>query len=395
MSLAPLAWLVALAGCGLAPLHRTAPGEAVHGPEVRYRFGEPQDEAGRWLLAEIPGARWDPGLLAAARELAAAASEPSARLVPDATLLAQARAGFPGDARFSRLYTGGALPEALIAEARAVKGAAAGLDVALASRRYGDGTVLWVLGAAPHWMEIDPIPRDLSLDDPLPLQVGADDGASFELFVAPPDGAVVTIHLGAGLTRYVDLFHVPGRYDLEVVDLGPDYARVVLTFSVFVEAPPPPMGRLPSGLEPQDPMAATAWLYRALNERRRGAGLAPVAPFPGFEPLAREHAAFMASSGVLGHTIPGLTDGVAARAWEQFHPRARHYEDLAAAFTAEEALDLAWGSPGHRRNLLCEDCTHAAIGVALEPTAGGPARLFVTWELLAFPEGAPRALDRH
>ena len=79
----------------------------------------------------------------------------------------------------------------------------------------------------------------------------------------------------------------------------------------------------------------------------------------------------MASSGILGHVIPGVSDGVGARAWEDFHPRAQHYEDLAAAFSAEEALELVWGSPGHRRNLLCESCTHASIGVALEPVVSG------------------------
>jgi hypothetical protein len=388
-----LALGVLAAGCGLR--HPTGPAEIPRAPEVRYRIGEPRDEAGRWLLDQVAGARWDPGLLAATRELAAAAADPTSRLAPAATALAQARAGFPGDARFSRLYTGGALPEALVAEARSLGDAAPALDVALASRRFGDGTVLWVLGAAPHWAEIDPIPRDLALDDTLPLQVEADGAADLDLFVAPPEGPVAVVPLSAGMTRYVDTFHVPGRYDLEVVDLARDRARVVLTFSIFVEIPPPPLGRLPSTLDPADPVAATAWLYEALDARRRAAGLAAVEPFPLFEPLAREHSAFMAASGVVDHRIAGLTDGVAARAWEQFHPRARHYEDLAAAFTAEEALDLAWGSPGHRRNLLCEECTHAAIGVALEPTAQGPARLFVTWELLAFPDGVPFAIGRH
>jgi hypothetical protein len=364
-------------------------------PQVRYRVGEPQDEAGRWLLDQLPKARWDPALLAATRELSGAAIDPAARLTPSAAQLATARAGFPGDARFARLYNGGALPRALVEDARAAMGDAPGLDVALASRRFADGTVLWVLGVAPHWGEVDPFPRDLALDQPLAVQVELSSSRDLQLFVAPPTGPVTSLGMSSGVARWVDLFHVPGIYLLEVVDVGRDRSRVVFDMAVFVEQEPPPMLPLPTGVATPHVVEATAWLYQALNEHRRAAGLAPVERFEPFEPLAREHAALMASSGVLAHVIPGVAEGVGERAWSTFHPRAEHYENLAAAFSAEEALELVWSSPGHRRNLLCEHCTHASIGVALEPAIGGPARLYVTWELLAFPAGVPVALPEH
>ena len=143
-----------------------------------------------------------------------------------------------------------------------------------------------------------------------------------------------------------------------------------------------------------DPRAATECLYETLATRRIEAGLPALTRFPGFEPLAREHSAYMASSRVLGHAIPGVTQGVADAAWERFHPKARHTEDVAAAYTVKEAFDFVWGSPGHRRNLLCLDCTHVSIGSALEPVATGPARLFVTWELLSFPDGTPVEIQK-
>jgi hypothetical protein len=363
--------------------------------QVRYRHGDPPDEAGRWLLEQLPDARWDPALLAAARELSGASADPTSRITPAAVQRATARAGFPGDARFARLYNGGAMPRGLVADALAALGDAPALDVALASRRFADGTVLWVMGVAPHWGEVDPFPRDLDLDEPLALQVEIPDARELQLFVAPPHGPVVPLSMSPGVARWVDLFHVPGWYLIEVVDVGRDRSRVAFDMSVFVEMDPPPMEQLPTGLSTPDPREATTWLYRSLNELRHEAGLAPVQRFEPFEPLAREHAALMASSGVLDHTIPGLTQGVGHRAWQDFHPRAQHYENLAAAYTAQEALELVWSSPGHRRNLLCEGCTHAAIGVALEPVVNGPARLFVAWELLAFPEGQPRALPEH
>jgi uncharacterized protein YkwD len=102
----------------------------------------------------------------------------------------------------------------------------------------------------------------------------------------------------------------------------------------------------------------------------------------------------MAATGILDHAIPGQTDGVAAQAWRRYHPGARHTEALAAAFTPEDLLDVIWLSPGHRRNLLCEDCTHVAVGVALEPVLDALPRLFATFEMLAFPQGEPRAIER-
>ena len=60
-----------------------------------------------------------------------------------------------------------------------------------------------------------------------------------------------------------------------------------------------------------------------------------------------------------------------------------------------EALFLVSDSPGHLRNLLCDTCNHASIGVALEPVLDRIPRLFVTWELLEFPKGPPVEIDRY
>jgi hypothetical protein len=386
--------LALLLGLTCSCRHRAPASLAERPAQVRYRHGEPNSEAGVWLLERIEGARWDPALLAAARELSAGAADPGARLTPEAVRIATGRAGFPGDARFARLYNGGAHPEALLHDAMAAQGDAPSLDVALASRRYADGTVLWIMGVAPHWGEVDPYPRDLALDDSLALQVDVPGARELQLIVAPPHGLVQRMGISSGVARWVDLFHLPGEYRLEVVDVGRDRSRVVFDMAVFVEHEVPPRVLLPVGIPTPDPYSATEWLYQALDQRRVDAGLAPVQRFEPFEPLAREHAAYMASSGVLAHVIPGVTPGVGARAWDEFHPRAQHYEDLAAAYSPEEALALVWASPGHRNNLLCEHCTHASIGVALEPSVSSPPRLFVTWELLAFPEGTPVELPQ-
>ena len=58
-------------------------------------------------------------------------------------------------------------------------------------------------------------------------------------------------------------------------------------------------------------------------------------------------------------------------------------------------MALVVDSPAHLAALLCASCTHATIGVALEPVVDRPPRLFVTWELLEFPRGEPMAIDHY
>ncbi len=268
------------------------------------------------------------------------------------------------------------------------------MDLALASRVFPDSTVLWVLGAAPHWGDLDPLPRHITLDDTLALQANVPETMDLLLYVATPDGPVNRFHMTPGVARWVDLFHVPGEYRLEVVQTNAQAGRVLFQFSVFVESRPAEPAALPAGYQTQDPILATGLLYQALNDRRRRAGLGELGVFHPFEALAREHSAFMASSAVLDHRIPGVTEGVAARAWQLFHPAAEHTEDLAVAYSWQDAMHLVWASAGHRANLLCGDCTHVAIGVALEPVETEPARLYVTWEMLSFPQGEPRPITR-
>ena len=114
--------------------------------------------------------------------------------------------------------------------------------------------------------------------------------------------------------------------------------------------------------------------------------------FPLFEGLAREHSALMGHTGLVAHDLPGHGT-VSRRAAEFAHPRAEHHENVAAAPTAQDAMRLVELSPAHLKNLLCESCTHVAIGASLEPVLDRLPRLFVTWELLEFPIGPPREIE--
>lgn len=370
-ALRSLAVLVAALLCCIpageaAPRRRAA---AAPIAEVRYRPADPLPVLG-------PDARIDAGLRAAAEELAASATRPDARLTPTATRLALGRAGYPGDARFVRAIAGAEPPAALLDSLPRGEP----IDVGWAWRELPDGSRWWVVGWAPRRAKVDPIRRDLPLDGAFPLRV--DGVVEPRLFVGEPEGGVREVSLTPGVSRWLDVFHVPGEYRLEV--LAGD--RVELLFSVYVDSPVPAAAPLPGPALVPDAQAAEVELGARLRELRARTGAAPLQPFEGFVPLARAHAACVASLGVAQHASTSCP-GVRELAVRTFHPRARHYEDVAAADTVDEAWERLLDSPAHRATLACPTCTHVSVGAAVEPAS--PPRVFVVWELLEFPEGEP------
>lgn len=359
------------------------------GPQVRFR---PQPEP-TGLAAEttlrVPGSTWDDGLARATRLLVQQSADRKAHLSVQAMSMASGIAGYPGQAAFAKEVNGGAFPQGIAREFAAfAMSTDVAVDVGMARRDYGDGLTLWVGGIARRPLLVDPMPRDLAMDEPLAVYLEGDRD-DLVLFLSSPQSPVRAFEPTTGVHLWLDLFHVPGIYTFEVVD--PSAGEVLLLWDHFVDVEPelPTLKPMTDALP--DPMAATDALYVALNALRADAGLGPVTRFRNFEPLAREHAALMAHSGQVAHTLPGISPGVPAKAETGFVPSALHHEDVAAGYSWEEALELVTRSPGHLRNLLCEPCTHASIGVALEPEIDARPRLFVVWELLEFPSGIPEA----
>ncbi len=345
-------------------------------PSVAFRQGAPLPTLG-------PDARTDKGLQAAAEELASVATTPDARLAPTAVRVALGRAGYPGDAHFVRVIGGGTEPPAALLDA-VPRGAP--VDVAWAWRDLPDGRRWWVLGWAWRRIEMDALPRDVALDAGISLRV--DRAIEPRLIVGQPDGGVVEMSIVPGKSRWIDVFHVPGEYRIEVVDQD----RVELLFSVYADQAPPPPSPLPGAARIPDLFDAQRTLYAELTALRARNGLPPLPVYGAFEPLARAHATCLASTGEVAHTTPRCP-GVPAMAGATYTPHARHHEDVAAGDTAAEAWERLLDSPAHRLNLLCRTCSHAAIGVAAEPTV--PSRLFVVWELLEFPDGMPTPIPRN
>lgn len=373
-------------------VHRVESGKLKRVKTVGYQPLEPTSEHGVWLTRVLPNSQWDSALASAATELISTLRTPVRMMSPQAMSVATSRAGFPGAARFGKTVTNGSFPSNLVDPIlRAAQGRP--VDVGLAKREFADGQVLWVMGWAPHIADIDPMPRTVPLDSGLTIRIDRINKGDARLFVAPPDAPVRELSMTSGVARWVDGFDVPGEYRFEVVAADKGLGEVALLFSVFADMQPyrMPNAPLPPDAAP-DPREAEAYLLDELNKLRADHGLRPVVPFDLFDRLTREHSALMGHMGIVAHDLPGHGT-VAKRAADLAHPRAEHFQNVAGAPTAKDALKMVELSPAHLKNLLCSECTHVSIGASLEPVLDRIPRLFVTWELLAFPQGMPREID--
>lgn len=363
-------WLLLLA-CA-RPLPEVRPYAPAHA--VAFRPVREATLAGRAV-------REDAGLRAAAEELAAGATRPDARLAPAAVRAALGRAGYPADAHFLLADGGEVLPPALV-EALPTSGT---VDLGLAWRDLGEGRRRWVVGYAERRLEMDPLPRDVPLDGGVALRV---DGARApRLWLGHPDGRAEELGIQDGTSRWIDRFHLPGEYRVEVVDGD----RVELLFSLYVDVPPPAPAPLPGPAPLPDPVEAAEALLARVAALRTRTGAGPVQTFAPYAGVARAHALCLAAVARVAHADPSCP-GVPAMAAAGFWPRARHYEDVAAGDTVAELWERMLDSPAHRANLLCPPCTHVAIGTAVDGQA--PPRLWAVVNLLEFPEGEPMPIER-
>lgn len=342
----------------------------------------------------LPEAQIDAKLQKATQTLIAATRDPLQPMSVKSMIDAEKVSGYPSQAHFLKVMNAGAFPSSYLSHLSQH----GKIDLGISKRSFADGRVLWVIGWGKHVLDIDPVPLTLPLDGVFPLRIGEFDADRAILYLSPPDQPVERIELIQGTHRWMLDFHVPGEYRFEVllqdVNGAEHHNEIALLFSVFVDTELPNITSTAVHLTPPNPIVAEQQLFQAVNDLRRERQLPPLKPFPLFVPLAREHSALMASTRMVQHRIVGVTNGVPEKAGKLAHPKANHFQNVAAALTAEEALTLAKDSPGHFQVFLCETCTHMSIGAALEPTLAPNPRLYVTWEVLEFPRGTPQPIDK-
>lgn len=363
---------------------------------VQYRPVLPMDgiKYGDVLASVLPNATVDAALQKASQTLISATRDPLKPLSVESMIKAEKTAGYPSQAHFIKVMNSGDFPSDYLSHLRNI----GPIDIGVSTRKFADGRVLWIIGWGKHILEMDPIPISLPLDGMFPLRIGEFDADRAILYVASPDQPVERIELLPEAHRWLQNFHVPGEYRLEVLLQDTEGAQqsneIALLFSVFVDTPLPRVHTTSINTDVPNPIQAEQELLMSVNTLREARQLHPLKPFELFVPLAREHSALMASTGTVQHRIDGVTNGVPERAAKMAHPRANHYQNVAAARTAGEALALAIDSPGHFQVFLCETCTHISIGAALEPTFHPNPRLYVTWEVLEFSRGEPQRIEK-
>ena len=370
-------------------------------PDIRYRIVDGyyykeyvHSTEELWVQEHFSKGFVDLGLKKAAEELLASLRKPTLFLTQSAVQLATTRNGYPGQARFAKILNTGNFPDEIIDMIdKDVQGRP--FHYTIVRRTYGTGMNLWLVGWAPQIIYVDPVKRDISLDGSIGLRISGNSNQS-TLLLTNPEQDVEVMPLLPEAYRILRKFSIPGAYRFEVITENPsqNIQEVALLFSVYVdEKPPPPERLLSRNKEVQNPFEAEDWMLEQLNTLRMQKGLQPLQDFKLFVPLARSHSAWMAAEGVIAHHISGVTKGVDYHAEMLAHPRARHYENVAAAYTVQEAWHLAINSPGHLQVFLCNTCTHVSIGASVEPVIDGQPRLFFTWEVLEFPQGEPKKIE--
>lgn len=121
----------------------------------------------------------------------------------------------------------------------------------------------------------------------------------------------------------------------------------------------------------------------AVNQARRDAELAPLAPDPKLDQVAQAHAEDMLARGFYDHRNPdgdGPRDRVTAAGW----PARMVSENIARGlFQATEVVERWLDSSGHRQNILRRSASRHGLGVAIGERGGA---VEVLWcEVIATP----------
>lgn len=251
-------------------------------------------------------------------------------------------------------------------------------------RRPGD--VMVVVGLQESNVELAPVPRTMPAGGATVVAGRLLEGRRRpEVIVTGPDGQVREL---AAATDATDVgFQAPlrcdrgrGRYQIEVTGDDALGSGVVANFPVFCGVLPPrepPRGTpVPPGT-PATGAEAEARVLTLMNRDRSAAGLPPLVLDPHLSEVARAHSRDMDEHDFVGHVSPTTGDALARVRRAGFSP-SWLLENVARAYSPEEAEAGLMSSPGHRENILDRRVTRVGIGVVLGKPVSGIRPLLVT-----------------
>lgn len=263
--------------------------------------------------------------------------------------------------------------------------------VGVGSADHADGTTSVVVALQESFVETEPVPRGVEAGARVPLrgQLKAP-YTKPELFVTGPGGQVTRLAIVLDGERgfRASLACVPrGRQQVEVVGHDGGGASVLANFPIWCGEAPPRSFRLeamPEQTIVADGPSAERKVFELANADRVRAGLAALAWDERAAAVARGHSKEMLATGVVSHVSP-TTGSAADRVKRAKISTPLVLENLARAYSPEEAHQGLMNSPGHRANLLSSDATHLGVGVSLGRLVAGRPELYVTQVFLRVP----------
>ena len=228
-----------------------------------------------------------------------------------------------------------------------------------------------------HRVDFEPLPRRMALGQRVSLRFRpAPSHHSIHLVVTTPAGKTEKgLASGDRMMSGRLICRERGVYQVEVTGVGGYGPEVLANFPVYCDRDPPAEVRVGEVKRlADDNRAIEAELLEGTNAIRRRAKLQALVTNTQLVEVARRHSRDMRDNGFVGHVSPTTgrpTDRLQAA--KVLHLVVR--ENVAQAYSAEEALRELMGSPAHRENILATDVTQLGIGVAVDRSGSTPVML--------------------
>jgi len=365
-------------------------------PAAVYRTGEPLTAIDEAVAAEaarrMPALRFSSNLARAARELAGTWRGADIGNAPHELITFVLNASGCVDPSETATLVATTDPSSepvwaeLVATARSPQEAPTHVGIASARDPLRPTYTRWVMLLVDRSYTLEPLPRAVAADAAVRLRFGLAPGLRGPRVIAKsPHGAMLSFPVRAvtddgGFEASLELGHDPGEHVVELLAEGDHGPQVLALFPISVAAPPPRSwhGEAPP---PEDAIrsasAAEDYLRDLTDRQRRDNGRKELAWDPRLAAIARRHAQDMRDNNFMGHVSP-TTGDIGNRLRRAEYPFSFAAENIARSTSLWEAVESLMRSPGHRRNLLATDPTHAGIGVAIATDAEGRRTFFVT-----------------
>ncbi|MCB9557567.1 MAG: hypothetical protein H6707_15775 [Deltaproteobacteria bacterium] len=175
-----------------------------------------------------------------------------------------------------------------------------------------------------------------------------------------------------------------GMYRVEITGIGRLGTEVLANFPIYCAVRPPHQvsyQRSHFGVTSRQELERR--IADLVDEQRRRVGLADLVRLDNLSAVARRHSERMRDERFVGHVTPnGEQPQDRLRAANIAFSVAR--ENVARAYSAEEAMSELMNSPAHRANILAQDIDAIGVGVAIERRPDVPV-LFVSQEFIKQP----------